>query len=63
MAQQAPRRITLRPLPKIVFLYPTFILAIVCAVWAQIGGARFVEETPTVAEAKVEAGQGGGGRG
>jgi hypothetical protein len=46
--RQAPRRIVIRPLPKIVFLYPTWILAIVCAVWAQIGGMTYVEQLAPV---------------
>lgn len=49
--RQAPRRIVIRPLPKIVFLYPTWILAIVCAVWAQIGGVSYVQQLTPAAVA------------
>ncbi|MBK9384600.1 MAG: hypothetical protein IPN34_07250 [Planctomycetes bacterium] len=42
--RHAPRRIVIRPLPKIVFLYPTWILAIVCAVWAQVAGVPYVPQ-------------------
>lgn len=42
--RHAPRRIVIRPLPKIVFLYPTWILAIICAVWAQVGGVPYVQQ-------------------
>lgn len=63
MAFQAPRRIILRPLPKIVFLYPTLILAIVCALWSQFGGERFVKQLPAESGAHATADAAGGANG
>ena len=37
----APDRVLLVPYPKIVFLYPTFLLAIVAAIWTHLLGRPF----------------------
>jgi hypothetical protein len=55
--RQAPRRIVIRPLPKVVFLYPTWILAIICAVWAQLGGVNYVLQSAGEPKPAVTASQ------
>ncbi|MGA2256284.1 MAG: hypothetical protein ABSG53_16670 [Thermoguttaceae bacterium] len=38
---QTPNRVLLVPYPKIIFLYPTFLLAIVAAIWTHLLGRPF----------------------
>ncbi len=44
-AEDVPERVFLVPYPKIVFLYPTFLLAIVAAIWMHFIGRTLTPES------------------
>ena len=47
--EEMPRSVLLVPYPKIVFLYPTFLLAIVAAIWTHFLGRPFDPESHVAA--------------
>ena len=44
-ADEAPESVFLVPYPKIVFLYPTFLMAIVAALWTHFLGKPLARRT------------------